>query len=99
MVDDRMCLVFCKAVLHEGHRGEKPIPSVRMIQYHCSQRAPGSSWFHGKAQVHSPPASIKQGGGGGFTLGAHSHVSEPFSLGRHHLDGLQCNLSAVIASA
>lgn len=34
-----------------------------------------------------------------FTLRSHSHVSEPFSLGQHHLDGLQCNLSAVIAFA
>lgn len=34
-----------------------------------------------------------------FALWSHSHVSEPFSLGWHHLEGLQRNLSAVIGSA
>lgn len=36
---------------------------------------------------------------GFFTLWSHSLVSEPFSMGRHHLDGLQRNLSVVIGSA
>lgn len=42
---------------------DRLIPSEKCVpvtQYYCSQRAPGSCRLHGRAQVHSPWASMKQ---------------------------------------
>lgn len=77
---------------HEGHNRLSDLAPYKIIslqsesstQVLCPYLGAQSTSFH-KAMV--------------FTLRSHSHVSESCSLGRHHLDGLQRNLSAVIGSA
>lgn len=69
---------------------DRLIPSETVL----FQRALGSFRLCEQAQVHRSLHVAEV-----FTLWPHSHVSEPFYLGRHHLDGQQSYLSAMIGSA
>lgn len=82
------CTLQCTSRFrHNGHKEQRSVTAqpIAAIRQVCVPAQVRSLWAPTKPRVFtSPPCS---------------HASEPFSPGRHRLDGLQCNLSAAIAFA